>query len=79
MMPNPINGEGNFTITSTSARNANVILMDAAGKQVANIFNGTIDGTMNLRVDAANLSSGAYFLNVTVDGQTITRSVVVAK
>ena len=79
MMPNPINGEGNFTIASNSARNANVILMDAAGKQVANIFNGTIDGIMNLRVDAANLSSGAYFLNVTVDGQTITRRVVVAK
>ena len=79
VMPNPVNGLAHFTVTSDAARSAQITMADASGRLVSTIFNGMIDGSQEFDLNAGGLASGSYFLNLTIDGKTVSRHVVIAK
>ena len=67
--PNPANGFVN--ITSQTSGNKNVIVYDILGKQVINttIFSD--------RLDISNLTSGMYLLNISQNGVSSTKKLIV--
>jgi len=77
--PNPVSNAANFTINSSSLRNIEVKLLDAGGREISNLFNGLVMGSQEIKLSSDNLSSGVYFVNITIDGKTITRQIAVVK
>jgi len=77
-MPNPANGS--TTITYSLAQNSDVLfnVTDVTGQVVytENVANQSA-GLHNLELNTANLANGMYFYNFTVNGQVITRKLVV--
>jgi len=76
--PNPANGS--TTITYTLAQNSDVLfnVTDVTGQVVytENVANQS-SGLHNLELNTANLANGMYFYNFTVNGQVVTRKLVV--
>lgn len=70
IFPNPTN-TGEVTISSVNAADMSVTVFDMLGKQVKN---QTIS---NNRLDVSNLKSGIYLLNITQNGATSTKKLVI--
>jgi len=70
IFPNPVTG-GVINISSDANATKTVVVYDMVGKQVVNTV--TENGTVNV----SNLSAGIYVLNITEEGKTATRKLVV--
>lgn len=70
IFPNPVSG-GIINISSDANATKTVVVYDMVGKQVVNTV--TENGTVNV----SNLSAGIYVLNITEEGKTATRKLVV--
>src|SRR5690606_30989248 len=70
IFPNPVTG-GIINISSDANATKTVVVYDMVGKQVVNTV--TENGTVNV----SNLSAGIYVLNITEEGKTATRKLVV--
>ncbi len=77
--PNPVNGSAAITLNTNATSNTTVNVIDASGRTVMNLFDGLLSGKQDVKIDATNLSSGIYFISITMNGQTITRQLVVSK
>ncbi len=77
--PNPVNGTASITLNTNATSNTIVNVIDASGRTVMNIFDGLLSGKQDVKIDATDLSSGIYFISITMNGQTITRQLVVSK
>ncbi len=80
--PNPIvsNSVFNFTINGTNAQNLVIRMIDATGRTIQHIANGSIvPGTYNAEINSGNLTSGSYFIVAEVNGVTTTLPVAVVK
>ncbi len=76
--PNPVVNNSEINLDINGSVNLNLELIDATGKVVRTIYNGvTTSNTLDL--DAAQLSSGTYYLNANVNGKTTQLPVVVTK
>jgi Secretion system C-terminal sorting domain len=78
--PNPFNPT--TTITYTISHNSNVKLevINILGQKVATLINKEQPaGEHKVNFDAANLSSGVYFYNLTASGKTITKKMMLLK
>ncbi|GBE29990.1 MAG TPA: T9SS type A sorting domain-containing protein [Bacteroidetes bacterium] len=70
--PNPFNPETSLTLTLPQTANADVIVYNTMGRQVAVLNQGALPaGQHNLVFDGSNLSSGVYFVSATVAGQSV--------
>jgi hypothetical protein len=47
------------------------------GQTVNTINAGTINGTLNVEIDASNLEAGVYFYTVTIGEQSISKKMIV--
>lgn len=70
MFPNPVSGSV-LNIVSDANATKTVVVYDMVGKQVVNTV--TANGTVNV----SDLSAGIYMVNITEEGKTATRKLVV--
>lgn len=77
--PNPVVDNSVLEFTNLNgSNNVNIILIDATGKVVSNLYNGITTGS-TVGLNANQLSSGTYFIKANVDGKTTQLPIVIAK
>lgn len=76
--PNPVINNSEINLTINGSVNLNLDLIDATGKVVRTIYSG-VTTSNKLELNAAQLSSGTYYLNANVNGKTTQLPVVVTK
>lgn len=80
--PNPFANSTNlkFNVVGNTAKDVNIAVLDASGKQVALLVNGTVaPGEHNVRFDGNFLASGTYFVVANVGSYSATMPLVVVK
>lgn len=78
--PNPFNGSTRMSFSLSTARNVRVDLIDMAGRSVATLADGYYpQGTHNLAVDGAGLTSGIYLARFSYDGLQMHRKLILTK
>jgi subtilisin family serine protease len=75
--PNPSFSHFNLTIDQSNANNIQIKMLDAVGKLVHEQLIENTSGRNSWRIETSHLSKGMYFLNVNIDGQQVTRKVIV--
>lgn len=79
--PNPFNPSTLIEYTLAEPANITIEVYDAAGRRVATLINDSYQqsGTHNVRFDAANLSSGIYFYQLSTGNQQLTGKMTLIK
>ncbi|MBI3258714.1 MAG: T9SS type A sorting domain-containing protein [Ignavibacteriae bacterium] len=79
--PNPTSGVTVFGFTAPQSGNATVTITNALGMNVATLYNGmlTAGATHSVNFDAQNLSSGAYYATLEINGRKVTKMVTIVK
>lgn len=79
--PNPASGPVRISFSVREAEQAALHLYNALGKRVATLYRGGAParGCQTVRLNAAALPSGLYFLRLTTDGRTRTRTLTVVR
>lgn len=76
--PNPTDGITNIAVNLVNDAQVNVVVYNVYGQLVQVINDSNLNqGANNLTFNASSLSSGIYFVKVTIDGETITKKVTV--
>lgn len=76
--PNPFNESATVSINADN-KNVNMTLTSVLGQNVWNKSMGVVNGQKDVKIDAANLESGIYFLTVEVEGKVQTKRITVNK
>jgi PKD repeat protein len=79
IFPNPFNDKTELRYTLGEQSNVSITLMDMTGRKLGNICNTSQPaGSYMYEIDAAanNLKSGVYFVNLLVNGNSITRRII---
>ncbi len=79
--PNPFNPGASVTLTLPQKADLQVIIYDIMGREVAKLAHGEyISGQHTFRFNAANLASGVYFIQATMNSRhSLTRKVTLIK
>jgi len=77
--PNPFNASSNLTFELTESNVVNLKIMNVLGQQVFESNQGKLaSGSHTVVLNGENLSSGIYFVNLTIGNKTITKKVSVS-
>ncbi len=77
-IPNPTNGQTTIPYTLTKKSNVELSIMNIMGQVVLQRKVGTQEkGNHQMEINVENLSSGIYTYTLTVDGQNVTRKMIV--
>lgn len=80
LWPNPTSGQLNATVAPTESGMANAMLIDAQGRQAAQLMRQELSaGKQDLRWDVSHLPTGIYFLNLQIGTQQSVRKVLITK
>lgn len=80
VFPNPTSGTTTFDYTLKETSDVLFTVRDITGKTISeSVFNGQASGTQQIRVDAANYTSGFYLYTFQINGNTATGKFVVTK
>ena len=79
VFPNPANEVANLSLNLTETSNVAVQVVNAAGQVVYTNNLGQVSGTNQIEIATADLESGLYFVNVTVNGDVKTERLSVIK
>ncbi len=75
--PNPFTNEAQFNISLSQASDAEVLVYDLQGREVAEIYKGELNaGLHKMTWTPENLSAGIYMVQIKTGGQVITRKIV---
>lgn len=79
--PNPTNGMTVFAFAVPQTGNAKVTITNALGMNVANLYNGLLTSgtTQSVSFDAQNLTSGAYYATLEINGLRVTKLITIVK
>lgn len=79
--PNPVQNVATVTVENNIASEVKVYITDASGRVIATLFEGMLEGTKDITIDAdaSNLTSGAYMITMEANGTALTQSFVVVK
>ncbi|MDQ3073111.1 MAG: T9SS type A sorting domain-containing protein [Bacteroidota bacterium] len=78
LYPNPATSTANLSLNIHHAGQATVAITDVTGKQTGIAYSSFLPaGTNNLTFDVQSLAAGVYFCQVTVNGQMVTKKLVV--
>ncbi|MEO8085497.1 MAG: T9SS type A sorting domain-containing protein, partial [Bacteroidota bacterium] len=76
--PNPAKFFAYVSASVRAATTATIILKDVTGRDVREVFSGTLNkGQQFISVDVRNLSSGIYFLEMKTNDKILTRKLLV--
>ena len=75
--PNPTFGLSTIRFTSQTTDPLSVTVMDMEGREVMTMNHPASIGTVEIPLDVTELSSGAYLVNITQNGQTLTERIAV--
>lgn len=78
--PNPATEVAEITFSLDVPGNVSLVLFDMLGNRVNTLYSGQMDaGLHGLSVDPSTLSNGTYYFTLTVNGKSITKTMVVMK
>lgn len=77
LFPNPTSGELYLELSLDKSVDLNIQVMDMLGRSQYTEQQQLLAGDQKLKLNLNNLSSGVYFLNLSVDNQIISQKVVV--
>ena len=78
--PNPFNPETTLNYELSEDASVNIAIYNALGEKVATLVNSSMNaGVHNVQWNAANYSSGFYFVKMNVNGQTVTQRLLLTK
>lgn len=77
MYPNPTSGQVALSFNLKNETNVEVMVMDIQGKVIAQRAYGSMNGSSVIEYNAAGLTPGVYVVEVLLDGEKITRRLVV--
>jgi hypothetical protein len=78
--PNPATDIANFSFDLSHAGNAIISLHNAAGIEIAEMYNGfASQGRNEFNYDISNLPTGVYFYTLSVEGLVITNKLMIIK
>ena len=76
LFPNPANDVVNVQCTMNNVQLEGVEVIDVYGKVVRTVVGANNDSTMPIRINVHGLASGMYFVRVTTDEGTVTKTFV---
>lgn len=80
IVPNPCSNTADLNINNGIEGNYKIDLYDLNGVKIMNVFSGYLNqGLYNFKIDACNLSSGQYFLEINKDMTKLVKRVMVVK
>ena len=77
--PNPAADATSITFTVKNTSDANITVIDMAGKVVANQSLSGVNGTQVIEINTSALTSGMYTVNVTANGTTVCKKLAIRK
>ena len=78
--PNPVAESAEVVFTMDTPGTVEIDVFASNGSHMSSVFNGTLDaGLHGLNVDASGLTSGSYYVALTINGDRITQPMVVVK
>lgn len=77
MYPNPTSDKVSLTFNLKNETNVEVMVMDIQGKVIAQRAYGSMNGSSVIEYNAAGLTPGVYMVEVLLDGEKMTRRLVV--
>ncbi|MGE3802292.1 MAG: choice-of-anchor D domain-containing protein, partial [Candidatus Kapaibacterium sp.] len=78
--PNPVSGISEFEVETSESGYVEVVLYDAMGTQVKELYAGEVaSGVYLLRIDASELSSGLYFCELRRGNAVVRQHVIVTQ
>jgi hypothetical protein len=75
--PNPANEVTYLNFTTPNAGEVTITLFDAVGRNIRNIQMGSNPGANNYALNTSDLRSGVYMYNITFNGKTISKKLIV--
>ncbi len=76
LSPNPANDNSTIYLNLTSESSVQVAIYNVAGELVTKKDYGRLAGSMMLPIESSKFTSGIYFVNVIVDGQSTMKKLV---
>ena len=75
--PNPASSAATVNLFIGKASNVTMKLVDFAGKVVSEKEYGSFQGNFQVNVNTSNLKAGVYFVELTADGQTTSKKLII--
>jgi hypothetical protein len=75
--PNPASDSANIEILLQNEASVQIKLIDASGKEVSSRDYGKVHGSWIVPFDTKNLESGMYLIQLEINGQTISKRLIV--
>jgi hypothetical protein len=75
--PNPASDAATIEILLQNEASVQIKLIDASGKEVSSRDYGKVNGSWIVPVDTKNLESGMYLIQLEINGQTISKRLIV--
>ncbi|MEM6262448.1 MAG: PKD domain-containing protein [Bacteroidota bacterium] len=73
IFPNPTKGDFQVALSLRKAASLDIEVVSIQGQQVFRKDMGIVSGEVNERINLNQVSSGLYFVHLTVDGKTVTK------
>ena len=78
IMPNPLRNEANISLSTGDAGHADLVLLNVLGQTARIVERGMIAaGEHDFTLDASALPAGTYYLRLELNGQVITKKLVI--
>jgi hypothetical protein len=75
--PNPATTSTTVNLQIAQASNVSMKLVDFAGKVISEKEYGSVQGTFEVNVNTSNFKAGVYFVELTVNGQTTSKKLII--
>ncbi len=74
--PNPTSGVFTLELTLAQKADINIRLTDLLGRQIRQVYQGNQVDAFNQNIDLNEMPSGVYFIQIQIDGHTLTEKIV---
>jgi hypothetical protein len=75
--PNPASTAATVNLHIVQASSVSMKLIDFAGKVISEKAYGTVQGDHQINVNTSSFKAGVYFVEVTVNGQTTSKKLII--
>ena len=75
--PNPASSKTTIHLNLESQASVVLSLLDVSGKVLSSKYYGSLNGSWNLDLNTSNYTSGVYFITVLIDGNKITKQLII--